>query len=47
MIQPFAILQLMYIGGILGGVSTHTLLHLLLCGADVGMRLLMQRKRDF
>lgn len=47
MIQPFAILKLMYVGGILSGFTAHTFLYLLLCGAGIGMRLLVKRKRDF
>lgn len=47
MIQPFEILRLIYIVGILNGFSAQTLLYLLLCGAGVGMRLMVQRRRDF
>lgn len=47
MVQPFWILNLIYVAGILNGFSASTLLYLLLFGAGVGMRLLVKRKRDF
>lgn len=47
MVQPFLILELIYVIGILNGFSTHTLLYLILLGAGVGMRLLVKRQRDF
>lgn len=47
MVQPFWILNLIYVAGILNGFSTYTLLYLLLFGAGVGMRLLMKRRRNF